>query len=104
MAALAKVAEQQQQAFQQQQQDPLFQQQQQELQLKAQEINNKFQVELMKIEAQKQIAGITSQTKLEQQSMKDTATHQMKAADLINERMFPQEANPQGQFPPGGNA
>jgi hypothetical protein len=97
-------AEQQQQAFQQQQQDPLFQQQQQELQLKAQEINNKYQVELMKIEAQKQIAGITSQTKLEQQSMKDSATHAMKAADIINERMFPQEANPQGQFPPGGNA
>lgn len=97
-------AEQQQQAFQQQQQDPLFQQQQQELQLKAQEINNKFQVELMKIEAQKQIAGITSQTKLEQQSMKDSATHAMKAADIINARMFPQEANPQGEFPPGGNA
>jgi len=97
-------AEQQQQAFQQQQQDPLFQQQQQELQLKAQEINNKYQVELMKIEAQKQIAGITSQTKLEQQSMKDSATHAMKAADIINERMFPQEANPQGQFPPGDRA
>jgi hypothetical protein len=78
-------AEQQQQQFQQQQQDPLFQQQQQELQLKAQEIQHKYEIELAKIQSQEKIAGLKSETDLEKIIMQNESAHQMKAADIIHQ-------------------
>ena len=65
-------AQAQQTQAQQQVQDPLYQQNMMELQLKKQEIDNKYQVEMAKIETQLKIA-----------EMKETSAHQMKAADII---------------------
>lgn len=65
-------AQAQQTQAQQQMQDPLYQQNMMELQLKKQEIDNKYQVEMAKIETQLKIA-----------EMKETSAHQMKAADII---------------------
>lgn len=77
-------SEQQQQQFQQQQQDPLFQQQQQELQLKAQEIQSKHEIELAKILSQEKIAGLKSETDLEKVLMEKESAHQLKAADILH--------------------
>ena len=65
-------AQAQQNQAQQQMQDPLYQQQMMELQLKKQEIDQKYQIEMAKIDTQMKIA-----------EMKESSAHQMKAADII---------------------
>lgn len=82
-------AEAQQAQVEQQQQDPLYQQAQMELQLKQQEIENKMQIEQAKIQASLRIAEMNNQAKLSAQAAKDQATHQLKAADIIERKMNP---------------
>lgn len=62
------------QAAQQAAQDPVVQQQQMELQLKKQELDDKKQIELAKIQKDLVIAGKSDDTKIQIQEMKDHAT------------------------------
>jgi hypothetical protein len=95
-------AQAQQAQAQQQMQDPLFQQSQQELQLKAQEINNKFTIEQAKIDAQLRIAEMNNATKSNLQLAKDESTHQLKAAEMIERKLNPPPPPAPGK-PFGGN-
>ena len=94
-------AQAQQAQAQQQMQDPLFQQSQQELQLKEQEINNKFTIEQAKIDAQLEIARMNNNAKMGLQVAKDESTHQLKAAEILDRKMNPPPPPAPGGFPGG---
>ena len=94
-------AQAQQAQAQQQMQDPLFQQSQQELQLKEQEINNKFTIEQAKIDAQLEIARMNNEAKMGLQASKDESTHQLKAAEILDRKMNPPPPPAPGGFPGG---
>lgn len=94
-------AQAQQAQAQQQIQDPLFQQSQQELQLKEQEINNKFTIEQAKIDAQLEIARMNNNAKMGLQVAKDESTHQLKAAEILDRKMNPPPPPAPGGFPGG---
>ena len=82
-------AQAQQAQAQQQAQDPLFQQAQQELMIKQTEVNNKFQIEQAKIDAQLEIARMNNEAKFGLQVAKDESTHQLKAAEILDRKMNP---------------
>ena len=90
-------ASQQQQQAQQQAQDPVVQMQQKELQLKEQEINNKKEIELKKIDAQKEIAMINNEAKLLVQNEDAKVQGLFKSLDLVSNQVTAQGAlNAQG--------
>jgi hypothetical protein len=96
---------------QQQAQDPLVLMQQKELQLKEQEINDKKEIELKKIDASKEIAMLNNEAKLMVQGEDakvqglfkglDMATQQINAQNALQAKppVAPQQASPQGAPP-----
>ena len=56
-----------------------------ELQIKAKEIENKFAIEMAKIQSQEKIAGLDNLTKVEIEDIKQHSSHQLAAADYLNE-------------------
>jgi len=96
---------------QQQAQDPLVMMQQKELQLKEQEINDKKEIELKKIDASKEIAMLNNEAKLLVQGEDakvqglfkglDIATQQINAQNALEAaaQAAPQQASPQGAPP-----
>jgi hypothetical protein len=96
---------------QQQAQDPLVLMQQKELQLKEQEINNKKEIELKKIDASKEIAMLNNEAKLLVQGEDakvqglfkglDIAAQQINAQNALEAaaQAAPQQASPQGAPP-----
>ena len=107
----ANQAEQAQQTAQQQAQDPVVMMQQKELQLKEQEINDKKEIELKKIDASKEIAMLNNEAKLMVQGEDakvqglfkgmDIATQQINAQNALQAKpqAAPQQASPQGAPP-----
>ena len=107
----ANQSEQAKQTAQQQAQDPLVMMQQKELQLKEQEINDKKEIELKKIDASKEIAMLNNEAKLMVQGEDakiqglfkglDIATQQINAQNALQAKppVAPQQAGPQGAPP-----
>ena len=107
----ANQAEQTQKTAQQQAQDPLVLMQQKELQLKQQELNDKKEIELKKIDASKEIAMLNNEAKLMVQGEDakvqglfkglDMATQQINAQNTLQAapQVAPQQASPQGAPP-----
>ena len=107
----ANQAEQAQQTAQQQAQDPVVMMQQKELQLKQQELNDKKEIELKKIDASKEIAMLNNEAKLMVQGEDakvqglfkglDIATQQINAQNAMQATppAAPQQASPQGAPP-----
>lgn len=104
-------SEQAKQTAQQQAQDPLVLMQQKELQLKQQELNDKKEIELKKIDASKEIAMLNNEAKLMVQGEDakvqglfkglDMATQQINAQNALQAKppVVPQQASPQGAPP-----
>lgn len=105
--------EQAKQQAQQQAQDPVVQMQQKELQLKEQEINNKKEIELKKIDASKEIAMLNNEAKLMLQGEDSKVQGLFKGMDIATQHITsqnqmaqaaqqPAPAGPQGapQQPP----
>ena len=104
-------SEQAKQTAQQQAQDPLVMMQQKELQLKEQEINDKKEIELKKIDASKEIAMLNNEAKLLVQGEDakvqglfkglDIAAQQINAQNALEAaaQAAPQQASPQGAPP-----
>ena len=88
----ANKSDQAQQQAQQQAQDPVVQMQQKELQLKEQEINNKKEIELKKIDAQKEIAMINNEAKLLVQNEDAKVQGLFKSLDLVSNQVTAQGA------------
>ena len=88
----ANKSDQAQQQAQQQAQDPVVQMQQKELQLKEQEINNKKEIELKKIDAQKEIAMINNEAKLLVQNEDAKVQGLFKSLDLVSNQVIAQGA------------
>ena len=86
----ANKSDQAQQQAQQQAQDPVVQMQQKELQLKEQEINNKKEIELKKIDAQKEIAMINNEAKLLVQNEDAKVQGLFKSLDLVSNQVTAQ--------------
>ena len=107
----ANQAEQAQQTAQQQAQDPVVMMQQKELQLKEQELNDKKEIELKKIDASKEIAMLNNEAKLMVQGEDakiqglfkglDIATQQINAQNAMQATppAAPQQTSPQGAPP-----
>ena len=107
----ANQAEQAQKTAQQQAQDPVVMMQQKELQLKQQELNDKKEIELKKIDASKEIAMLNNEAKLMVQGEDakvqglfkglDIATQQINAQNALQAapQAAPQQASPQGAPP-----
>ena len=107
----ANQAEQAQKTAQQQAQDPVVMMQQKELQLKQQELNDKKEIELKKIDASKEIAMLNNEAKLMVQGEDakvqglfkglDIATQQINAQNAMQAapQVAPQQASPQGAPP-----
>ena len=107
----ANQAEQAQKTAQQQAQDPVVMMQQKELQLKEQELNDKKEIELKKIDASKEIAMLNNEAKLMVQGEDakiqglfkglDMATQQINAQNAMQAapQVAPQQASPQGAPP-----
>lgn len=107
----ANQAEQAQKTAQQQAQDPVVMMQQKELQLKQQELNDKKEIELKKIDASKEIAMLNNEAKLMVQGEDakiqglfkglDMATQQINAQNSLQATppAAPQQASPQGAPP-----
>ena len=107
----ANQAEQAQKTAQQQAQDPVVMMQQKELQLKQQELNDKKEIELKKIDASKEIAMLNNEAKLMVQGEDakvqglfkglDMATQQINAQNAMQAapQVAPQQASPQGAPP-----
>ena len=107
----ANQAEQAQKTAQQQAQDPVVMMQQKELQLKQQELNDKKEIELKKIDASKEIAMLNNEAKLMVQGEDakiqglfkglDMATQQINAQNSLQAapQVAPQQASPQGAPP-----
>lgn len=107
----ANQAEQAQKTAQQQAQDPVVMMQQKELQLKEQELNDKKEIELKKIDASKEIAMLNNEAKLMAQGEDakvqglfkglDMATQQINAQNALQAKpqAAPQQASPQGAPP-----
>ena len=93
----ANQAEQAQQTAQQQAQDPVVQMQQKELQLKEQEINNKKEIELKKIDASKEIAMLNNEAKLMLQGEDAKVQGLFKGMDMATQQI---EAQRQAAVPP----
>jgi hypothetical protein len=106
-------SEQAKQTAQQQAQDPLVMMQQKELQLKEQEINDKKEIELKKIDASKEIAMLNNEAKLLVQGEDakvqglfkglDIAAQQINAQNALEAaaQVAPQQASPQQASPQG---
>ena len=107
----ANQAEQAQKTAQQQAQDPVVMMQQKELQLKQQELNDKKEIELKKIDASKEIAMLNNEAKLMVQGEDakvqglfkglDIAAQQINAQNALEAKppVAPQQASPQGAPP-----
>jgi hypothetical protein len=96
----ANQAEQAQQTAQQQAQDPVVQMQQKELQLKEQEINNKKEIELKKIDASKEIAMLNNEAKLMLQGEDAKVQGLFKGLDMATQQISAQNAKNNLETPP----
>jgi hypothetical protein len=85
-----------QQTAQQQAQDPVVMMQQKELQLKEQEINNKKEIELKKIDAQKEIAMLNNEAKLLEKNEDAKVQGLFKGMEMATQQI---EAQRQAQMP-----
>jgi hypothetical protein len=87
----------QQQQATQQAQDPVFQQQQMELQLKQQELQMKAEVEMAKIQTQKEIAVLDNQTKLQIEEHKSGRDGFKTGFDAVKEYVAKEGERAQGR-------
>jgi len=98
----ANQAEQAQKTAQQQAQDPVVMMQQKELQLKQQELNDKKEIELKKIDASKEIAMLNNEAKLMIQGEDAKVQGLFKGLDMATQQINAQnamQAAPQGAPP-----